>query len=187
MDVVKDLLRIKKFREQKAEVALSKARQTLASAVDALVKSRQALADNIKRNERRERALYDDLFSRLVIKAEIDAVGVEIEGMRQEIKRAEEVVEKKKVVRDDAEKKLEAARQHHHAAMRAREKFTELADLAKLENKALAEKAEDVEMEEVRTRAPETATVAGEYDLAGADDDRNADDVSWADFEGEMA
>ncbi|MGI4847197.1 MAG: type III secretion system stalk subunit SctO [Janthinobacterium lividum] len=154
MEVIDDLLRIKKFREQKAELALAKARGAVAQALAALEKARADLAECEASCDRRQRALYADLLSRLVLRAEIDAVMVDVEEMKREIQAAEEVVEKKKVARDEAEKKLEAARVHHHEAMRGREKFTELSSLAGLERLALEQRKEDHELEEAKGAAP---------------------------------
>lgn len=156
MEVIDDLLRIKQFREQKAEVALAKTRLALAAAVAALEQARAALTDCRNECDRRQRALYADLFARLVQRTDIDAVLVEVESMKEEIKRAEEVVEQKKTARDQAEKRCDDARLAHQLAMRGREKFTELSEQAGLLIQREGHRKEDSEMEEVRAPVAET-------------------------------
>lgn len=153
MEVINDLLQIKKFREQKAEVALAKASHALEAAVAALNRSRDDLSACRSKCDRRQRALYADLCSRLVVRGDIDAVLAEVDIMKQEISRAEEVVEVKKQQRDQASERVDEARKLHQLAMRGREKFTELADQAGLVATLVAQRKEETELEEVRIPA----------------------------------
>lgn len=93
MNVLMDLLRIKVFREEKAELALARARQFLAQTDAKLDAARRTLQDFLEESDRKERELYADLCTRLVLRREIDDVTLDIQLMKEQTTRYEVEVE----------------------------------------------------------------------------------------------
>ncbi len=148
MNVLMDLLRIKVFREEKAELALARARQFLAQTDAKLDAARRTLQDFLEESDRKERELYADLCTRLVLRREIDDVTLDIQLMKEQTTRYEVEVEEAKEARNSAAELLEQAKQHHRDAVRMREKFTEMLRIVQEERDIDAMRLEDLELEE---------------------------------------
>ena len=73
MEVIKDLVRIKIFREEKAELAMLKAKAKLISAEEDLDNARKVLRKHKEDCIAREKELYDDLCTRLVLLKDINS------------------------------------------------------------------------------------------------------------------
>ena len=176
MNVLSELLHIKEFREDKAERALARASHVLRQASEALDRARAASADYHRVAERRERALYADLCTRLVRLSDLDDVALEVDRMRQEKARHEEQVAQAADAREAAAEQVDTARSQHQEAVRMHEKFSELSRLRDADRDIERQRLEDAEMEEVRPRPP-----------AGADEPRDAagaaaDDLAHGDI-----
>lgn len=152
MEVIKDLVRIKIFREEKAELAMLKAKAKLISAEEALDNARKVLRKHKEDCIAREKALYDDLCTRLVLLKDINSVTLDIQLMAEETTRLDEIVEKAKEDRDIASEELAAAKAIHRDAVQMRQKFTEIEDVIDAEKLAELMRKEDSEMEEVPTK-----------------------------------
>ena len=148
MNVLTDLLRIKVFREEKAELALARARQFLVQADMKLEAARRTLQDFLEECDRKEREMYADLCTRLVLRREIDDVTLDIQLMKEQTTRHQEDVEEAKEARDAAAELLEQAKQDHRDAVRMREKFTEMLRIVQEERSIEALRLEDLELEE---------------------------------------
>jgi len=152
MEVIKDLVRIKIFREEKAELAMLKAKAKLMSAEDDLDNARKVLRKHKDDCIAREKELYDDLCTRLVLLKDINSVTLDIQLMAEETTRLDEIVEKAKEDRDIASEELAAAKAIHRDAVQMRQKFTEIEDVINAEKLAELMRKEDIEMEEVPTK-----------------------------------
>jgi hypothetical protein len=152
MEVIKDLVRIKIFREEKAELAMLKAKAKLMSAEDDLDNARKVLRKHKEDCVAREKELYDDLCTRLVLLKEINSVALDIQLMAEETTRLDEIVEKAKENRDIASEELAAAKARHRDAVQMRQKFTEIKGVIDAEKIAELMRQEDIEMEEVPTK-----------------------------------
>lgn len=148
MNVLTDLLRIKVFREEKAELALARARQFLVQADMKLDTARRTLQDYLRECERKERDMYADLCTRLVFLKEINEVTLDIQLMKEQTARHEQDVEEAKEARNAAAEQLEQAKQDHRDAVRMREKFTEMLRIVQEERNIDAMRLEDLELEE---------------------------------------
>jgi len=148
MNVLTDLLRIKVFREEKAELALARARQFLVQADMKLDAARRTLQDFLRDCERKERDMYADLCTRLVFLKEINEVTLDIQLMKEQTARHEQDVEEAKEARNAAAEQLEQAKQDHRDAVRMREKFTEMLRIVQEERHIDAMRLEDLELEE---------------------------------------
>ncbi len=148
MDVLKDLLRIKIFREEQAERAVAKARLALMEADDVLRKARQSLKDFEAESIQREKAMYAELCSRLVVLREIEDVRIDVDLMKEKAERLRQQVEEPQIVRQQAAERVEEARIAHRDAVRMREKFDELLRTVLEEREFELSRQEDLEMEE---------------------------------------
>lgn len=148
MNVLTDLLRIKVFREEKAELALARARQFLVQADMTLDAARRTLQDYLRDCERKERDMYADLCTRLVFLKEINNVTLDIQLMKEQTARHDQDVEEAKEARNVAAEQLEQAKQDHRDAVRMREKFTEMLRIVQEERNIDAMRLEDLELEE---------------------------------------
>ena len=149
MDVIKDLLRIKIFREEKAELDLLKKKYDLSSKEKQLLKSRSDLEEYKEYFQKKEIELYEDLCSRLVVQKDIDNVSIEIQQMKNELSKHEERVESAKEQRNEAALVVSQAKIVHQEAVRMREKFMEIRKIQDSERKIELDRVEDIEMEEV--------------------------------------
>ena len=148
MNVLTDLLRIKIFREEKAELALARARQFLLQADETLDTARRTLQEYIRECERKEREMYADLCTRLVFRRELDNVTIDVQLMKEQTERHEQKVEEAKEARNTAAELLDQAKQNHRDAVRMREKFTEMLRIVQEERNIDAMRLEDLELEE---------------------------------------
>jgi hypothetical protein len=170
MKILNQLLHIKEFRENKAEMEVMRVRHALYEAELAVEHARNALTEYRAMCVRKERELYADLCSRLVHLTDFDDVALEVDNMRQGIERYKEEVTTAENNHKATAERLERAKEAHRIAIRMREKFTELVDNAK-EGEALEQqRVEDAEMEEVsgtRTRrASDTSEEADQEEAA---------------------
>lgn len=96
MSVFDELLAIKRFREGQAEIAVSRQRLRHAEADAARLASEQALADFRDESERRERAMYRDLCSRVVRVREIEDVLQGVAGLREGERQREQALSRRR-------------------------------------------------------------------------------------------
>ncbi|MGE8658758.1 MAG: type III secretion system stalk subunit SctO [Achromobacter sp.] len=148
MSVFDELLAIKRFREGQAEIAVSRQRLRHAEADAARQASEQALAACREESERRERAMYRDLCSRVVRVREIEDVLQGVAGLREGERQCEQALEQAaQRLRDEAQA-LAERRAQHQQAVRLTGKFVELASIHLAEHLKALEHKEDMEMEE---------------------------------------
>lgn len=148
MSVFDELLAIKRFREGQAEIAVSRQRLRHAEADAARLASEQALADFRDESERRERAMYRDLCSRVVREREIEDVLQGVAGLREGERQREQALEQAAQRLGDEARALAERRDQHQQAVRLTGKFVELASLHLAEHLKALEHKEDMEMEE---------------------------------------
>lgn len=148
MDVLTDLLRIKIFREQKAERALAKARAQLQAAEEAVEQAKQVLRDYREESRRREKALFADLCRRIVQLKDIQEVQVDIQLMKERIEMLVQDVEQANELREAAAEHERAAREEHLFAVRMREKFSEMLKTVNDERDYESSRREEMEVEE---------------------------------------
>ncbi len=148
MSVFDELLAIKRFREGQAEIAVSRQRLRHAEADAARLASEQALADFRDESERRERAMYRDLCSRVVRVREIEDVLQGVAGLREGERQREQAVEQAAERLREENQALADRRAQHQQAVRLTGKFVELASIHLAEHLKALEHKEDMEMEE---------------------------------------
>ena len=149
MSVFKELLAIKAFRENKAEMAVRKQRSVLAEATASREAADKALDEFRHWAFTHERSIYDALCQRVVRLRDIEDVQLEVADMRQKDLQHEDHARKAEAERVKQSQQLEADRDMHQAASRMKEKFVELARLHADEQIKEIERKEDAELEEV--------------------------------------
>ena len=148
MNVYGELLSIKAFRENKADLAVMRQRGVLAeaqagrdSALDALTRFRDYARQH-------EDALYRDLCSRLVRLREIENVQLAVVDLRTGEQQRESQLDAAERLREQEAATLEERKLQRAQATRQKEKFVELAQVHASELVAALERKEDAEMEE---------------------------------------
>jgi prolyl oligopeptidase PreP (S9A serine peptidase family) len=152
MDVINDLVRIKIFREEKAELAMIKAKVKFIEAEKSLEQARKVLREHKKDCIAREKALYDDLCTRIVLLKDINSVTLDIDLMAEKTLQLENELEKIKEERDIASDELDMAKAVHRGAVQMRQKFTEIKETIDSEKLAELLQKEDLELEEVASK-----------------------------------
>lgn len=148
MDVLADLLRIKIFREEKAERALAKARTLLRSAEAAVEQAKKVLRDYREESRQREKALFADLCKRIVLLKDIQEVQIDIQLMKERIEVLASELEEAKERQEEAAAHEREAREEHKFAVRMREKFSEMLRTVNEERDFELSRREEQEVEE---------------------------------------
>ena len=148
MDVLADLLRIKIFREEKAERALAKARALLRAAEEAVEQAKKVLRDYREESRQREKALFADLCKRIVLLKDIQDVQIDIQLMKERIEELTGEVEQAKQRQEEAASHEREARAEHQFAVRMREKFSEMLRTVNEERDFELSRKEEMEVEE---------------------------------------
>lgn len=149
MTVFRELLAIKVFRENKAELAVRRQRTVWSEARDQAENAQRRLADFRDYAQRHERELFDDLCRRLVVLRDIELVHNSISMIREQDREHSTRLEKAQDLQAQEEHKLDDCKAAHQAATRMKEKFVELARVHALEVVREVERKEDQELEEV--------------------------------------
>lgn len=148
MSVFKDLLSIKAFRENKAEMTVRKQRGVLAEATAAREAAEKALEEFKVWALAHERGLYDELCRHVVKLREIEDVQQEVAGLRGKEVQHEEHVSAAEANRVKQSEQLDADRRALTEATKMKEKFVELARIHTEEHLKELERKEDAELEE---------------------------------------
>lgn len=148
MNVFDELLSIKRFREDQAELAFRQQRQACHEAEQEAETARQQLKSFQQWAERHELELYNDLCSRAVRIREIEQVLEDVAFMRSNEEAHRQAVEEARQRHEHELEALASCRELHRDACRQTEKFIELARLHLHEQLQELEKKEDLEMEE---------------------------------------
>lgn len=152
--VIDSLLRIKEFREEKAQLEVKRARRGLEEADAALDGAKHHLDAHRAECLRQERALYAELCTRPVRLWELQCASLKVDEFKQSIVQCETRVDEAREHRSTSAQGLTDAQRCHEEALRKREKFTELRTLSQADAQQDAARAEDAEMEEVPVKAP---------------------------------
>ena len=158
MGVLRQLLSIKTFRERKAHTEVQRATRALEAATQRHEAEKAALRQLRLDTREREDALYADLFSRVVLKSDIDDVKFKVEALREQLAAREKDLEAVAQARRAAVEAREAAVRTYQLAVRMREKFDEIVAQADVELANERQRVEDLELEEVRVAGPEHLT-----------------------------
>jgi len=153
MEIIDELLRIKRIREDVRERELRAARNALESATQALVDAREGEKTRTDERRQREEVLYANVMSRKVYVREIDDLHVDIGIMKEEAVQDAQAVEQAAQERDVRREGLSAANAAWRLAAQATQKFKDLQHESGLQRAAEAERAADLELEDRPARS----------------------------------
>ena len=119
------------------------------SAIETVKKAHLELDRAHTAHDTRKATLYKDLFSRLVLKGDIDIAHAELEKMHAVIKECEIELESARQEQRRAEENREQMRIMYRNALRAVEKYTELSKQARVEKSRMELHKEEMELEEL--------------------------------------
>ena len=127
MEVIEDLLRIKRIREESREAEMRRARKQLELAVEELKQARDAQDRRDKERAERERKLYEELFARTVVVRELDDVKFEVQAMRAAAQADAQAVMDAQSQRQKRRETFDEMVKAWQAAAQTKQKFEELA------------------------------------------------------------
>ncbi|MET4580104.1 type III secretion system stalk subunit SctO [Ottowia thiooxydans] len=148
MNVFPELLRIKSFRENQAELRMRRQIDLTRLAHENHETEQKRLADLLREGMEIEARLYNDLCQHVVRLRDIEDVRHAVTGLRQREDRQQDVVTAAGKEEQEAEQALTAARASHKEAHRQKTKFEDLSRDFDLASARDADRLEDLEMEE---------------------------------------
>ena len=148
MEVLPDLFRIKKFREDKAELHLLKVRKLLTMAIEERDQAQKTLDDYEIYKKKQEAELFKNLYSRLVKIKDINEVSEDIKIMQGEVEKLSDVLSQMQEKLTKAKEAVEEAKVLHQEAIRMREKYSEALKIMAEEELIAMQLSEELGMEE---------------------------------------
>lgn len=166
MNIFNEMLAIKRFREQQAELAFMQQRQRRAEAEQASESAEDRLETFRKWARDREQSMYTGLCERVVRVREIENVLQEVASLRQDESHYESALQQAEETLEQETQVLSECRQAHMQTVRMSSKFVDLANAYEDGVTQMRTSKEDEELEE-------TASVARDR----SDWDENGDAV----------
>lgn len=149
---LRDLLRVRKFREDKAAGELNKFRQKLKEANARVVKRQQELTNYIEWRVRREEDLYQEILKQQVRLKALDDLKLDIQVLREkEFAYRERVYQAEEAV-VQVQTELNEAHAAYEQALKNREKIDEHEEMWAQGMAKLDEAIQEKEMEDFRVR-----------------------------------
>ncbi|WP_174999256.1 type III secretion system stalk subunit SctO [Rugamonas aquatica] len=124
--MLEQILRVKRHREEKAEMAVASGRSVLAEAARRSELAGVALTQYQQWSAQRERSMYADLCQRVVAPRELQWLREDVASLRETEREKQELLAKAELQREQAEDDLREARNRLALAVRTRQKFIEL-------------------------------------------------------------
>ncbi|RIX71854.1 type III secretion system stalk subunit SctO [Acidovorax cavernicola] len=148
MNMLRDLLAIKRFREGQAEAAMRAQRQMFQQARQERVDAEALLAQLLAAGLLAEQQLYTDLCARVVRVREIEQVHLAVAALRQREQQQQDALDAAQRQLEEAQQRFDQARSLHKEAARQTSKFIDLASRFASVEALESERREDLEMEE---------------------------------------
>ncbi len=149
MTMLDELLRLKVYREEKAEMGLARCRFALAEVTRRTDRARDTLTGYQRWSVERELGLYGALYGRLVRARDLEHLREDVVVLRSKERTLKESLEKVEVEHGQAEVAARESRAVHEQASRTREKFVQLVSVQSEEIRLETERREDIELEEL--------------------------------------
>jgi type III secretion protein O len=147
-EVIEGLLRIKRIREDSRETQMRRARQHFEQAADALRRARDTQAQRELERTERERALYRDVCTRVVVVRELDDLKFEVDAMKEAARTDAQAVADAQAQRQKRREAFDEATQAWQLAAQATRKFEDLAAEDRLARARYTEWLAELELEE---------------------------------------
>jgi type III secretion protein O len=149
MTVLNELLELKRYREDKAEMMLVKCRLALAEVTKRKDQAQDQLVKYQHWSVQHERDMYGAVYGRLVRPRDLEYLREDVVMLRVKERALNEALTKVEGERTQADGAVRESRQVHERATRTREKFVQLVEAESDEIRIEAERKEDVEMEDL--------------------------------------
>lgn len=149
MTLLAELLRIKEYREDKAELGVIKSRSILAETMRRNDEARDALDRYERWSDERERQLYSGILGRSIKLRELTYLREDVALLKQKKLALSESLNRADAEQTEAQVAADVARDTHEVAARAREKFVQLVQAHSEELRLENERKEDGEIEEL--------------------------------------
>jgi type III secretion protein O len=151
MTMLDELLRLKVYRQEKAEMGLARCRFALAEVARRAGESREALTGYQRWSAEHELGLFGALYGRLVRARDLEYLREDVVVLRLKERTLQESLDTVEVEQGQAEVAVRESRAVHEQASRTREKFVQLVSLQSEEIRLETERREDIEMEDLYT------------------------------------
>jgi hypothetical protein len=151
MTMLNELLRLKVYREEKAEMGLARCRFALAEVGRRADESREALTGYQRWSAEHELGLFGAVYGRLVRARDLEHLREDVVVLRLKERTLQESLDTVEVEHGHAEVAVRESRAVHEQAGRIREKFVQLVSVQSEEIRLETERQEDIEMEELYT------------------------------------
>jgi hypothetical protein len=147
--VLDDLLRLKVYREDKAELGLARSRFALAEVTRRNDEARDTLTRYQDWSAEHEQGLYGAVYGRFVRPRDLEYLREDVVILRLKERSLTESLAAIDTERTQADSTVREARGVHEQATRTREKFVRLVEAQSEEIRLEDERKEDVEMEDL--------------------------------------
>lgn len=148
MNVFRDLLRIKSFREDQAELRMLRQRDLTRQAQQKHEEESSLLRRMLREGQEAEQRLYGGLCKRVVHLRDIEDVQQTVASFRRRESLQEDAVQTARDLESKAQEALTASRIAHQEAHRQKSKFLDISRDFDLASAREAERKEDLELEE---------------------------------------
>ncbi|SDR14708.1 YscO family type III secretion system apparatus protein [Pseudovibrio sp. Tun.PSC04-5.I4] len=145
---IKKLHLVKTLKEQKAQKALNAELLKVNRAKQQMEQKRQKAVEEREALLAKQDALYEAIIKKVISTDDLDKVKEQAQVLENAVKKLEDAAERATYVYDKALKNAEVARQEYQKALRVKDKYGKVAEDLLLETQALAEAAEEQEIEE---------------------------------------
>jgi type III secretion protein O len=151
MSMLNELLELKQYREDKAEMALARCRLSLAEVTKRKDQAHDALVSYQEWSVTHERDMYGAVYGRVVRPRDLENLREDVVMLRVKERTLNEALTKVETERTQADTAVRDSRTAHERATRTREKFVQLVEAQSEELRLEAERKEDLEMEDQHT------------------------------------
>ncbi len=151
MGMLDELLRLKVYRQDKAEMSLARCRLVFAEVMQRMQQAQQSLEDFQRWSAEHESGLYGAMYGRLVRPRDLEHVREDVVMLRVQERSLSESLTKVNTECTQAETAVRESRGVHELAMRSREKFVQLVRVEAEEFALESERKEDLELEDLYT------------------------------------
>ncbi len=149
MTMLDELLHLKVYRENKAEMSLARCRLVLAEATQRTQEAQKSLVDFQHWSAEHELGLYGAMFGRLVRLRDLEHVREDVVILRVKERTLSESLVKIDAERATADTAVRDSRTVHEQATRTREKFVQLVQVEVEDLRLESERKEDSELEDL--------------------------------------
>lgn len=150
---IKVLLRVKQLREEQAFRTLQLKRGQMADAEARVARAHAAVVESARTLPAREDAIYAELIGKVVEPDAFDEARAKVAELEKAHARLKDEEERARHILARAQEELDAAVRAHNAALKARDKYNIITDELVREALAIVDAKEEVEIEDLFSRA----------------------------------